>query len=163
MIPCSLRAPCDLLLTEVSEDISRVCVVRVESINQPNRNLAAQRRNSPPLPNGDDILEQLTVKQEKPEEESDDPACCLDSIKLEDFSPECMSAVQSNMLEEWKPEVLDIQSQDSDTLSCTGLTQGKKENNERLKHLQTCPCYSNRLHGDNYLDLFTVLFSVCTS
>lgn len=110
-----------------------MCVVRVESINQTRRDVAAQDRHSPPLPSGDDTLalKQVTVKQEKPEEERDGPACCLDSIKVEDFSPECMSAAQSKMLEEWKPEELDIQSQDSNTpLSCTGLAQGKEENNE---------------------------------
>lgn len=113
------------LFAEVSEETSRVCVVRVENINQPCRD-----RDSPPLPSGDDkpALLQVTVKQERPEEERDGSACCLDSIKVEDFSPDCMSAVQSKMLEEWKPEVLDIQSQDSNTpLSCTGLAQGKKK------------------------------------
>ncbi|XP_037616973.1 zinc finger protein 79 [Sebastes umbrosus] len=92
---------------EVSEGISRMCVVRVERINQPCQQLAAQDRNSPPLPS--------TVKQEE-----EDSACYLDSIKVEDFSPDCMSAVQSKMLEEWKPEALDMQIQDSDAaLSCT--------------------------------------------
>lgn len=118
------------LFTEVSEEMSRVCVVRIESINHKTcRDLAAQDRGSPPLPSGDDAftLEQVTVKQEKPEEERDGSVCCLDSIKVEDFSPECMSAAQSKMLEEWKPEELDIQSQDSNTpLSCIGLAQGKE-------------------------------------
>lgn len=125
--------PVIFLFTEVSEEMSRVFVVRIESINQTCRDLAAHDRDSPPLPSGDDMfaLEQVTVKQEKPEEERDGSACCLDSIKVEDFSPECMSAAQSKMLEEWKPEELDVQSQDSNTpLSCTGLAQGKKENNE---------------------------------
>ena len=107
-----------------------MCVVRVESMNQPCAGLAAQDRDLPPPPSGDDqtTLEKITVKQEKPEEERDGSACCLDSIKVEDFGPECMLAVQSKMLEEWKPEVLDIQNQDSNTpLSCSGLSQGKTE------------------------------------
>ncbi|XP_044046222.1 zinc finger protein 8 [Siniperca chuatsi] len=122
---------CDALIKEVSEEISRVCVMRVESINQPCRELAVQDPDSPPLPSGDNksTLDQVTVKQEKPEEERDGSVCCLDLIKVEDFSPECMSAVQSKMLEEWKPEVLDIQSQDSNTpLSCTGLAEAHPSN-----------------------------------
>lgn len=122
----------DLLFTEAGEVISRVCVVRVESINPPCLDQAAQDRDSPPLPSGDDksTFEHVLVKQEKPEEEGVDSACGLDSIKMEDFSPECMSAVQSKMLDEWKPEVLDIQSQDSNApLSCSRLAQGKKPQN----------------------------------
>ncbi|XP_042341631.1 zinc finger protein 263 [Plectropomus leopardus] len=117
---------CDALIEEASVETSRVCGVRVESVNQPCRDLASQDCDSPPLPSGDDesILRQVTVKQEKPEDEGEDSACCLDSIKVEDFSPECMSAVQSEMLEEWKPEVLDNQGQDSNApLSCTRLAQ----------------------------------------
>ncbi|XP_078134003.1 uncharacterized protein LOC144535416 isoform X2 [Sander vitreus] len=116
---------CDALTKEAGEVISRVCV-RVESINPPCLDRAAQDRDSPPLPSGDDksTFEHIMVKQEKPEEEGVDSACCLDSIKMEDFSPECMSAVQSKMLDEWKPEVLDIQSQDSNApLSCSRLAQ----------------------------------------
>lgn len=130
------------LLAEFSEELSRVCVVRVESIHQPCRNLAAQGRDSPQLPIADDgsTSQQVTVKEERPEEGRDGSACCLDSIKVEDFSSECMSVVQSKMLEEWKPEVLDIQSQDSNTpLSCAGLAQGKKGHNERLKQTTKCP------------------------
>ncbi|KAM9363621.1 uncharacterized protein ABDE67_018239 [Symphorus nematophorus] len=122
---------CDALTLEVSEEMSRVCVVRVESINQPCEDLPAKDRNSPPPPSGDDqtILEKVTVKQEKPEEERDGSACCLDSIKVEDFGPACMLAVQPNMLGEWKPEVLDIQNQDSNTpLSCSGLPQAHPAN-----------------------------------
>ena len=118
--------PVIFLFAEVSEEISSV-PLRVESINQSCRELAAQDRNSPPLPSEDDesTLKQVTVKQEKTDEEGDDSACCLDSIKVEDFSPE---------EEGWMPEVLDLQSQASNTpLSCTRLAQGKKDNNEFLK------------------------------
>lgn len=134
------------MFTEASEENSIVCVVRVESINQPCRDLAGQERHSPPPPSEDEEFtsKQVTVKQERQEEEEDDLACCLDSIKVEDFSPECMSAAQSKMLEEWKPEVLDIQSQDSSgPLSCTRLAQGKMENNECLKQTQNVPFLAN--------------------
>ncbi|XP_035515714.1 zinc finger protein with KRAB and SCAN domains 3-like [Morone saxatilis] len=120
---------CDALAIEVSEEMSRVCVMMVENIDQPCRDLAAQARDSPLLPCGDDSLEQVTVKQEKPEEDRNGSACCLDSIKVEDFSPECMSAVQSKMLEEWKPELLDILSQDSNSpLSSTMLAHAHPPN-----------------------------------
>lgn len=123
------HVPVTFVFTDVGDEMSRVCVVRAGSINQPRRDLAPPDQDSPLLPSEEDkpTLEQVTVKQEKPEEETDGSACCLDSIKVEDFSPECMLAVQSKMLEEWKPEVPDIHSQDSITpLSCSGLAQGKK-------------------------------------
>ncbi|XP_054460957.1 zinc finger protein 11 isoform X2 [Anoplopoma fimbria] len=117
---------CDAL-TQVSEEISRLCEVRVESVHQPCAELAAQDHNSQPLPSvdGESTLKQFIIKQEKPEEEEgDDSACCLDSIKVEDFSPECMTAAQSKVLEEWKPEVLDIQCRDATaSLSCSRLAQ----------------------------------------
>lgn len=128
--------PVILLCTDVTEEISRGCVVKVESINQPRQDSTAQDHHLAPLSNTDkSTLEQVTVKQEKPEEEErDGSACCLDSIKVEDFSLECMSAVQSKMLEEWEPEVPDTQSQDPNTpLSCTRPAQGKKEQRECLK------------------------------
>lgn len=109
--------------------MSQVCVVRIESLNQPRRDLVAQDCDTPPLPSRDDktTLEQVTVKQEKPEEERDGSVCCLDAIKVEDFTSECMLAVQSKMLEEWKPEGLDAQNQDANTsVSCTGLAQSKR-------------------------------------
>lgn len=144
------------LFTDVGEEMSRVCVVRAESINQPRPGLASPDQDSPLLPSEEDkpTSEQVTVKQEKPEEETDDSACCLDSIKVEDFSPECMLAVQSKMLEEWRPEVLDIHSQDSITpLSCSGQAQGKK----LLKQPQNVPFYSKRLSGVNRMPSTTPL------
>lgn len=151
MLPRSLHVPVISLFAEVSEAMSRVCVVRVESMNQPCRELTAQDRSSPPLPSSDDetTLGQVTVKQEKPEEETDGSACCLESIKVEDFSPECMLAVHSKMMEEWKQDVLDSQEQDSDSpLSCTGLPQGEKRNNECLIHTE-CLFYSHRSSEGN--------------
>eukprot|EP00064_Thunnus_orientalis_P009371 superscaffoldBa00001184_g9395 len=112
---------------DVTAEISPVCVVKIESINQPCQDPAAQHHHSPLLPNSDDEFptEQVTVKQEKPEEEGGGAsACCLDSIKLEDFGPECMSVVQSTLQEEWKPEGQNIHCQDANTqLSCTRLAQ----------------------------------------
>ncbi|XP_071360396.1 uncharacterized protein [Trachinotus anak] len=117
---------------EVTGEISRVCVVKIESIHQLCEQSAAQGHHSVPLPSTDEnsTLDQVTVKQEKPEdEERDASACCIDSIKVEDFSLECMSAVQSKMMEEWEPEVPDAQSQDSNTqLSCTRLAQAHPPN-----------------------------------
>ncbi|XP_068448327.1 zinc finger protein 91 isoform X2 [Clinocottus analis] len=115
---------CDSL-SKVGEEIS-LCALRVESINQLCSELAAQEYDSPTLPNRDDesTLKQFIVKQEEPEEEEEDSSYCLDAIKVEDFSPECMTAVQPNVLEEWKPEEPDIQCQDSNaSLSCTRLAQ----------------------------------------
>ncbi|KAK9539774.1 hypothetical protein VZT92_002274 [Zoarces viviparus] len=114
----------DALTEEVGVEISRLCERRVDGINQP-----CTERNSPTLPNGEceSTLKHFIVKQEKPEEEEeegDSLAGCLDLMKVEDFSPECMTAVQSKVLEDWKPEVLDIQCQDSTaSLSCTRLAQ----------------------------------------
>ncbi|XP_040892448.1 zinc finger protein 79 [Toxotes jaculatrix] len=119
-------------IKEVTEEISRVCVVKVESITWPCQDSTAQDLHVAPLPCTDDksILEQVAVKQEKPEEEErDGSACCLESIKVEDFSVGSMSEVQTKMLEEWEPEVLDTQSQDPDTqLSCTRLAKAHPPN-----------------------------------
>lgn len=109
-------------------------MVKIERMNPVCPNQAAQDGISPPLPSilGKSTREpvtQVTVKQEKPEEETHGSSCCLDSFKVEDFSLECISGVQSKMLEEWKPEVQNIQSQDSNSqLSSAGLDQGKSEN-----------------------------------
>ncbi|XP_062292421.1 zinc finger protein 709 [Scomber scombrus] len=124
----------DVALTkDVTEELSPVCVMKVENFNHPCQDLAAQHCHSPPLPNTNDKFptEQVSVKQEKPEEERGvgGSSCCLDSIKVEDFSPECMSAVQSSMLEEWKPEVQNIHCPDPNTqLSCTRLAQAHPSN-----------------------------------
>ena len=139
------------LFAEVSEAMSRVCVVQVESMNQACRDLTAQDRSSPPLPISVDnaTLGHFTVKQEKPEEETDGSACCLESIKVEDFSPECMLAVHSKSMEEWKHEVLDNQEQDSDSpLSFTG-PQGEKRNNVCLIHTE-CLFDSHRSSEGDY-------------
>ncbi|XP_071782175.2 uncharacterized protein LOC139932336 [Centroberyx gerrardi] len=68
-------------------------------------------------------LERVTVKEERPVEAGDGPACCFDSMGVEDFGPESLSLVQSKMLEEWKPELLDIESQEEPDglLPCTSL------------------------------------------
>ncbi|XP_037326919.2 zinc finger protein 135-like [Pungitius pungitius] len=117
-------AACDVT-EEVCEEIPHPSEVRMEGMNQLCNELAAQECDSPTLPNqgGQVILKQFIVKQEKLEE-GDVPAGALDSIKVEGFSPECMTAVQSKVLEEWKPEMLDIQCQDSNaSLSCTRLAE----------------------------------------
>ncbi|XP_068584967.1 uncharacterized protein si:ch211-284e13.5 isoform X2 [Cebidichthys violaceus] len=116
---------CDAF-TDVGEEISRLCELRVELVNLPCTEPAARRYDSPTTPSGEreSTSKQFIVKQEKQQEEEEDLACCLDAIKVEDFSPECMAAVQSKVLEEWKPEVLEVQRQDSNaSLSCTRLTQ----------------------------------------
>ncbi|XP_028263187.1 zinc finger protein 287-like [Parambassis ranga] len=105
---------------EQTKEPTRVCVVKVQQRNPPCPDPGAQRCHPPPSHaaiNG--TLEQVAVKQERLEDEEevemDGSSCCLDSIKMEDFSFERMSVVQSKMLEDWKPDVLDIQSQDSNT------------------------------------------------
>ncbi|XP_008294474.1 zinc finger protein 2-like [Stegastes partitus] len=114
---------------EVTEDILHTCAVKVESMTLPCQHPQAQDCNSPPLPSVDNksTLEQVTVKQEKPEDERDGSSCCLDSIKVEDFSLECMSAAQSKMLEEWNPEVPDIQDPNA-RLCSAGLDQAHPPN-----------------------------------
>lgn len=135
MLPFSWCVPVVFLFTEVTDKMSHACAVKVESTNQPCRVAAQDRDMSPPPSGGDEATsEQVTVKQEKPEEEMDGSACCSVSVKVEDFSPECMLAAQSKMLEEWKPEGLHIQNRDSNArVSCTRLAQGKKGNDEGLK------------------------------
>lgn len=115
--------PAVSLLTEDSEEVSRVCVVRVEGVTQPRQD------DSPPLPSENDrsTLVQVTVKQEKPEDDAHGSAPCLGSIKVEHINSECLFAAQSKMLVDWKPEALDIQSQDSGSpLQYSGLAQGKR-------------------------------------
>ncbi|XP_023131042.2 zinc finger protein 184-like isoform X2 [Amphiprion ocellaris] len=109
---------------EVTEGISHICAVKLESMNPTCQEPGVHNCNSPPLPsiNSKSTLEQVTVKQENSEDERNGSSCCLDSIKVEDFSLECISAVQSKMLEEWNPEVLDIQDPNTQ-LSNTGLEQ----------------------------------------
>ncbi|XP_026216664.1 zinc finger protein 829-like isoform X2 [Anabas testudineus] len=110
---------------ELLQQISRVCVVKVENISWPCQDPAAQDHNSPPLLSADEpATEHVTVKQEGPEEDS-----CLDSIKVEELNLEGISAVQSKLLEQWKPEVLDLQRQDPNTeVSCTRLAQAHLPN-----------------------------------
>ncbi|XP_013119900.1 zinc finger protein 184 isoform X2 [Oreochromis niloticus] len=126
--------PNDGCTREVTEEISHVCMVKIERMNPVCPNQGAQDGISPPLSSilGKSIQEpvtQVTVKQEKPEEETHGSSCCLDSFKVEDFSLECISGVQSKMLEEWKPEVPNIQSQDSNSqLSSAGLDQAHPPN-----------------------------------
>ncbi|XP_069576651.1 zinc finger protein 79-like [Brachyistius frenatus] len=87
-------------------------MVKIESTKPPCR-------GSPPRLHIDSMStsEQVTVKkenpdeenpdEENPDEESDGSSCSLDLIKMEDFSLQCLSAAQSQMLEDWKPEVPD--------------------------------------------------------
>ena len=107
------------VFTEVTQAIFHVSVVKAESVKQPCQETTAH--HVAPLPSSDAMspLDQITVKQEKPEEEEEDGdslGCCLDSIKVEDFSLESVSA--------WEQEVLDTPSQDlNPQLPCT-RTQG---------------------------------------
>ncbi|XP_060943470.1 zinc finger and SCAN domain-containing protein 2-like [Limanda limanda] len=102
-------------IPEVTQAISHVSLVKAESVKQPCQETTAH--HVAPLPSSDAMspLEQITVKQEKHEEEEEDRDsldCCLDSIKVEDFSLESVS--------EWEQEVLDPPSQDlKPQLSCT--------------------------------------------
>lgn len=114
------------LFADNTEEIPNVCVVKVESINQQGQDQAAQHHHSSPPPTNDVSTGQVIVKTEKPEEERDDSACCLDSVKVEEFRLECMSAVQSTILEEWNSEVQDISQQyPNNQSSCSRLDKGK--------------------------------------
>ncbi|KAM8878336.1 uncharacterized protein AB9W97_014231 [Spinachia spinachia] len=115
------RDGCDVT-EEVCEEIPHPSEVRMEGINRLCNEPAAQECDAPTFPNrgGESILKQFIVKQEK----GDDSACCLDSIKVEDFSAESMAAAESKVLEGWKSEMLDIQCQDSNaSLSCIRLAE----------------------------------------
>lgn len=117
-------------LTETGEEMSWVCDVGVESMTQPQLDLPVSHRESTFHPSEEEksSLEQVTVKQEKPEEETDGATRCLDSLKMEDLSTDCTLAVQSQILEEWKPEVASSETQDSKTpLLHTAKGWGKKE------------------------------------
>ncbi|XP_047434961.1 zinc finger protein 287-like [Mugil cephalus] len=116
--------------TDITEEISHACVVKVEGMNPLYQDLGDEECGSPQLPNTDakSTLERVTVKQEKSEEESNVSSCCLES-KVEDFSLECVSAVQFKMLEEWKTEEADVQSPDpSAQLSNAGMDQAHLPN-----------------------------------
>ncbi|KAG7223771.1 hypothetical protein INR49_026453 [Caranx melampygus] len=117
---------------DVTEEVSRVCVVKVESIHQSCQEESSVQGHHSAAPTTTDersTSEQVIVKQETPEDEQwDASACCLDSIKVEDFSLDCMSAIQSKM-SEWEPELPGTQSQDSNIqVSCTRLVQAPPPN-----------------------------------
>lgn len=124
--------PVIFLFIEVPQEVSHVCVVKVENISWPCQDPAAQDHHSPPpLGVAEPTSKHFTVKQENLEEES-----CLDSIKVEDLNLEGISAVHSKMLEQWKPGELDVQKQDPDTeLSCSRLAQGEKQHNRNMSLL----------------------------
>lgn len=104
------------LPVEVDGEIPRVCGAKAKSIDQPHLDLSSQ--DSPLHRSEKCNVEEVKVKQEKPEE-----AECLDSLKGEG----CLLAVQSLMLEEWKPEMVDNPRQKSKSSpSHIGLEQGKK-------------------------------------
>ncbi|XP_029000792.1 zinc finger and BTB domain-containing protein 49 [Betta splendens] len=109
-------------IQETLQDISSVCDVKVENISQQCQDTAAQVHHSPPLlsPDSKSTTEYVTVKQEKPEEEE----VCLDSIKVEDFTLDCMSIAQAKILEQWKPNVPSTQRHDPHSdMSCARLVQ----------------------------------------
>ncbi|XP_030002416.1 gastrula zinc finger protein 5-1 [Sphaeramia orbicularis] len=115
--------------TDVSEESSSSCMVKVENINQRRQTAAIQDHKFPPLSNSKSASEHVKVKEEKPEDMINGSTCLLDSIKVEDLSSECISAVQTEMLQEWRPEVPDFQSQDQNIpRSCISLTQGHPPN-----------------------------------
>ncbi|KAM4611846.1 uncharacterized protein ACJ7VT_012487 [Polymixia lowei] len=112
----------DDLSKESSEEVSNLCVTKVESLERPCQDATTQHSDLPPLPSGVSTLEQVKIKVEKTLEVGNGSDCCLDSISVQDFAPDSLSLVQSKMLEEWKPELLDIPDQDPDALlPCTSL------------------------------------------
>ncbi|KAF7656678.1 hypothetical protein LDENG_00037770 [Lucifuga dentata] len=117
----------DVVIRETTEEFSHE-YMKVESSNQPCQYPALKCSDSPQLSSWEDqsTLQQVTVKEEELEGDS---ACCFDLNKVEDFGHESLFVVQSKMLEEWKPEKLDIQSQDQDiALSCNSLTHAHSPN-----------------------------------
>ncbi|KAM9314798.1 uncharacterized protein KZ484_024474 [Pholidichthys leucotaenia] len=107
---------------EVSPEGSCVYVVKTEKAKVVNQNKRPLEGSSPSRSStvSEATLQDVAVKQEVSEEERNGPSCCLDAIKVEDFSLDCMSETQSEMLEEWNSEVPDGPSQDSDTLLSSG-------------------------------------------
>lgn len=102
--------------------------MKLEGVNLLCQDLGDKDCEPPQLPNtdADSTLDRVAVKQEKAEEESEVSSCFPESIKVEAFSPECVSAAQFSMLEEWKTEEADIQRPDPNAqLSNAGLDRGK--------------------------------------
>ncbi|XP_061625555.1 zinc finger protein 271-like [Phyllopteryx taeniolatus] len=99
-----------------TEEQSRVpvCVVKIESIDQPCQDHRHQQTPTPPCFDDKLTVTQMILKEEDREVESNAPACSWDSMKVEDLSPECMSAIQSTLLDEWNPRVEDIHDQDEE-------------------------------------------------
>ena len=102
---------CLVSFTEVTEEISSVCAVKAEGVKPVCRDPLAQD-STPPSMIDKSSLQQVAVKQEDPEEETDATSCCLDFVKVEDVSFEGMK---------WTPEVVDIQTQDSKTRLDQGM------------------------------------------
>lgn len=57
--------------------------------------------------------EQVRVKEENGSGSGSGSGSSFDSVVKEDFGPDSLSLVQSKMLEEWKPDPLDLQISDS--------------------------------------------------
>ncbi|KAM9856948.1 uncharacterized protein ACBR49_000616 [Aulostomus maculatus] len=115
---------------DTTEEIAHFCVVKVESINQPCLVLSAQHHHASPSSSneGEATVEQF-IKKEKPEEEGGGTAGCLDSIKVEDSSQQCVFAAQSPLLDDWNPEGQEIQGRDPDSQrSCSRLAKGHHSN-----------------------------------
>lgn len=135
-------------LTEAGEEMFWVCDVGAESMKQSQLDLPLSHRDSTFHPGEEEqsSVEQVTVKQEKPEEETDGSTHCLDSLKMEDLSANCSLAVQSQMLEEWKPEVAGSETQDSETpLFHTAKGRGKKEYLNELQNVFRIPSIRTEL------------------
>ncbi|XP_058495512.1 zinc finger and SCAN domain-containing protein 12 isoform X1 [Solea solea] len=107
--------------------VPTVHVMKAENIKPPCQDSSAQDNHMPSLLSNDAEFrsEQVKIKQEKPEEdEQDGSSCCLDSVKVEDFSLESVLEIQSNMLEEWELELPEQHTR----LPCTRLTQAHSPN-----------------------------------
>ncbi|XP_041837924.1 zinc finger and SCAN domain-containing protein 5A-like [Melanotaenia boesemani] len=106
---------------EVTEDISSHYGVKVEAMNPVCQDPRAQDSAPSHTADSKSTLEQVTVKQEEPEEEIGATSCCLDFMKVEDLSLEGM---------QWIPEMPDIQSQDPEAqlISSSRLGQAHPAN-----------------------------------
>ncbi|XP_029950751.1 B-cell lymphoma 6 protein-like [Salarias fasciatus] len=99
------------LSQEIAEESTCSSVMKAENMKASCKKILSQDRPLPPHPSKS-TLEQVTVKQEMLDDLREGSPSCLDSIKMEDYGLDCMSEVQSRMLEEQKLLVADGESQD---------------------------------------------------
>ncbi|CAN9509969.1 unnamed protein product [Ophioblennius macclurei] len=127
-LDCEANQHVQCLSQEFTEESSCPCIVKVESTKATCKKVPPQDHGLPPHPSKS-TPEQVTVKEEMLDDLREESPSCLDSIKMEDYSLDCMSDVQSRMLEEQKLLEADIESQDLNfQLSDAGPDQADSPN-----------------------------------